>query len=49
MRRNRKAKIPGPASGEDEPEIWESRMGIVRTFVLFATVVTSLRVGKCTQ
>lgn len=48
MKRNKRPRIPGPASGdEDGSEVWESRMGIVRTFILFAVVVTSLRVGKC--
>lgn len=49
MKRNKRPKIPGPGSGGQEgSEVWESRMGIVKTFILFAAVVTSLRVGKCT-
>ena len=50
MKRNKKPKIPGPGPGDEEgSEVWDSRMGIVRTFILFAVVVTSLRVGKRTQ
>ena len=48
MKRSKRPKIPGPGPGDKEgSEVWESRMGIVRTFILFAAVVTSLRVGKC--
>ena len=50
MKRNKRPKIPGPGPGDEQgSEVWESRMGIVRTFIFFAAVVTSLRVGKRTQ
>lgn len=49
MKRSKRPKIPGPApDDEGASEVWESRIGIVKTFVFFAVVVTSLRVGKCT-
>ena len=47
MKRSRGPKVAGPtASDEGTSEVWESRMGIVKTFIVFAAVVTSLRVGK---
>ena len=50
MKRSKKPKVPGPSAGDDAAaELWESRMGIVRTFVMFAVVVTSIRIGESIQ
>ena len=48
MKRSRGPKVAGPTAAGDEgaSEVWQSRMGIVKTFIVFAAVVTSLRVGK---
>lgn len=46
MKRSRRPKVAGPTAGDEASEVWESRMGIVKTFIVFAAVVTSLRVGK---
>jgi len=47
MRRSKKPKVPGPNAEDDAAaELWKSRMGIVRTFVMFAVVVASIRIGE---
>jgi len=48
MKRTKKPKpLAGPPSGDEgTSELWETRVGIIKMFICFATIVTCLRVGK---